>query len=66
MFNRRGKPKILQLALILLFLIISSSNSYAEPEVKKIITVAGDENFPPYEFLDERDGLKVYRGLYFD
>ena len=66
MFNRRGKPKILQLALILLFLIISSSNSYAEPEVKKIITVAGDENFPPYEFLDERDGLKVYRGFNID
>lgn len=66
MFNRRGKPKILQLALILLFLIISSSFSYAEPEVKKIITVAGDENFPPYEFLDERDGLKVYRGFNID
>ena len=42
------------------------ATALAEPEAKKIITVAGDAYFPPFEFLDERDGLKVYRGFNID
>jgi polar amino acid transport system substrate-binding protein len=58
----------LALGILLLFamLLALGQPSRAEPEVKKIITVAGDANFPPYEFLDERDGLKVYRGFNID
>ena len=28
---------------------------------QKILLVAGDENFPPYEFVDVIDGESVYR-----
>lgn len=66
MFNRRVKYNIIQLVFVIVVMLLASGISSAEPEVKKIITVAGDENFPPYEFLDERDGLKVYRGFNID
>ena len=53
--------------LLLCFcLALFSATALAEPETKKIITVAGDAYFPPFEFLDERDGLKVYRGFNID
>ncbi|MDF2874516.1 MAG: transporter substrate-binding protein [Sporomusa sp.] len=32
----------------------------------RILVVAGDENFPPYEFVDVIDGAKVYRGFNVD
>ena len=54
------------LAIFLMGLLPWVSPGYAEPEFKKLITVAGDENFPPYEFLDERNGLKIYRGFNID
>ena len=33
---------------------------------QKILLVAGDENFPPYEFVDVIDGESVYRGFNVD
>ena len=54
------------LAIVLTGLLFWGRSGYAEPEFKKLITVAGDENFPPYEFLDERNGLKIYRGFNID
>ena len=54
------------LAIVLMGLLLWIRPGYAEPEFKKLIIVAGDENFPPYEFLDERNGLKVYRGFNID
>lgn len=32
----------------------------------RVLIVAGDENFPPYEFVDTIDGSKVYRGFNVD
>lgn len=32
----------------------------------RILVVAGDENFPPYEFVDVIDGAEVYRGFNVD
>ena len=32
----------------------------------KTLLVAGDENFPPYEFVDVLDGESVYRGFNVD
>ena len=61
--NRRIWSLLLLTGLCLLLL---SATALAEPEAKKIITVAGDAYFPPFEFLDERDGLKVYRGFNID
>ena len=52
--------------LVWFCLALFSITALAEPEAKKIITVAGDAYFPPFEFLDERDGLKVYRGFNID
>ena len=52
--------------LVWFCLALFSITALAEPENKKIITVAGDAYFPPFEFLDERDGLKVYRGFNID
>ncbi len=66
MFNRNGKQKALKLVLVFLLLFFGHGSSYAEPEYKKNVTVAGDDNFPPYEFLDAPDGLKVYRGFNID
>ena len=54
------------LAMLFFGLLFGEHSGYAEPELKKLITVAGDENFPPYEFLDERNGLKIYRGFNID
>ena len=54
------------LAFVLLLLAPWMQPLHAEPEFKRLITVAGDADFPPYEFLDERDGLKVYRGFNID
>ena len=54
------------LAMFFFGLLFGGRSGYAEPELKKLITVAGDENFPPYEFLDERNGLKIYRGFNID
>lgn len=57
---------IIFLTFVLLLFTVWAQPLHAEPEFKKLITVAGDANFPPYEFLDERDGLKVYRGFNID
>lgn len=62
-FRRYGGSVLL---VFLIGLLLWASPVYAEPELKKLITVAGDENFPPYEFLDERNGLKIYRGFNID
>lgn len=62
-FRRYGARVLLAVLAGLLF---CASPAYTEPELKKLITVAGDENFPPYEFLDERNGLKIYRGFNID
>ncbi|SCM80871.1 putative Periplasmic substrate-binding histidine kinase [uncultured Sporomusa sp.] len=32
----------------------------------RVLIVAGDENFPPYEFVDSIDGSQVYRGFNVD
>ena len=52
--------------LLLLLLLAGLQPCQAEPASKKLITVAGDANFPPYEFIDERNGLAVYRGFNID
>lgn len=54
------------LIFIVLVLLAALQPCQAEPESQKLITVAGDANFPPYEFIDERNGLKVYRGFNID
>ena len=65
--NRRIGLLLLLTGLLVWFcLALFSTTALAEPENKKIITVAGDAYFPPFEFLDERDGLKVYRGFNID
>lgn len=33
---------------------------------ERVLVVAGDENFPPYEFVDIIDGAEVYRGFNVD
>lgn len=35
-------------------------------EPNHVIAVGGDENFPPYEFVVEIDGIKAYRGFNVD
>jgi len=63
----RAKRLAALAGLLLCFcLLLLPAEALAEPEAKKIITVAGDAYFPPFEFLDERDGLKVYRGFNID
>ena len=65
--NRRIGLLLLLTGLLVWFcLALFSTTALAEPDNKKIITVAGDAYFPPFEFLDERDGLKVYRGFNID
>jgi polar amino acid transport system substrate-binding protein len=68
MKRRKNIKRLAALAgLLLCFcLLLLPTEALAEPEAKKIITVAGDAYFPPFEFLDERDGLKVYRGFNID
>ena len=46
--------------------LFGTQSCQAEAELKKLIAVAGDSNFPPYEFIDDRNGLKVYRGFNID
>ena len=38
----------------------------AESAEDRVLIVAGDDNFPPYEFVDIIDGSKVYRGFNVD
>ena len=54
------------LFFLLAFYSIGIQPCQAEPASKKLITIGGDANFPPYEFIDERNGLKVYRGFNID
>ncbi|WP_094604864.1 Adaptive-response sensory-kinase SasA [Sporomusa silvacetica DSM 10669] len=37
-----------------------------EGSENQVLIVAGDENFPPYEFVDVIDGIQVYRGFNVD
>ncbi|MDF2571181.1 MAG: transporter substrate-binding protein, partial [Sporomusa sp.] len=37
-----------------------------ENSESRVLIVAGDENFPPYEFIDVIDGVQVYRGFNVD
>ena len=68
MKRSKNKKRLAALAglLVCFCLVMLPATALAEPENKKIITVAGDAYFPPFEFLDERDGLKVYRGFNID
>ncbi len=50
----RAKRLAALAGLLLCFcLLLLPAEALAEPEAKKIITVAGDAYFPPFEFLDE-------------
>lgn len=62
----RFEKRVHAFLLFLLLLATWAATGHAEPESKKLITVAGDANFPPYEFIDERNGLKIYRGFNID
>ena len=68
MKRSKNKKRLAALTGLLVWfcLALFSTTALAEPDNKKIITVAGDAYFPPFEFLDERDGLKVYRGFNID
>lgn len=48
------------IACCLVFQPLITGNAFPE---KRTIIVAGDMHFPPYEFMDEVDGNKVYRGF---
>ena len=37
-----------------------------EDNENRVLIVAGDESFPPYEFVDVIDGIQVYRGFNVD
>lgn len=53
------------LIIMIVILFASSVNTYAATPEKKI-TVAGDAQFPPYEFVDYIDGKQEYRGFNVD
>lgn len=61
-------PKPLLVGVILICLLCLGFNTFAigENPDNRILIVAGDENFPPYEFVDVIDGVKVYRGFNVD
>lgn len=53
--------------LVAFFLLLSiAAASHADMGNTKVLIVAGDENFPPYEFVDVVDGEKSYRGFNVD
>ena len=55
------KAKALSLLLILFLILVQTLPVYASE--KKVLKIAGDNNYPPYEFVDE-DGN--YRGFNVD
>lgn len=65
---RRPIRVLLAIKLIIIisaFTLAFGVNTLAAPPVKKII-VAGDAQFPPYEFIDYVAGKQVYRGFNVD
>lgn len=55
--------------LVIVFLLVTVtaiSFCQADPLEKKVLVVAGDEHFPPYEFVDDINGSKIYRGFNVD
>lgn len=57
--------RVFMAVMICCFMFQSLASSQILTERKTII-VAGDAHFPPYEFVDEVDGSKVYRGFNVD
>ena len=65
--NCRAERRFAAVFVLVFFLLLQwGQPCQAEPASKKLIKVAGDANFPPYEFIDDRNGLKVYRGFNID
>ena len=58
-----GRMIILVIVCCLSLQSLISGNGFLE---KRTIIIAGDAHFPPYEFVDEVDGNKVYRGFNVD
>jgi signal transduction histidine kinase len=62
-----GYRRWLLVVLLPLFLWGAVQPALAEGyREERVLVVAGDENFPPYEFLDIIDGVEVYRGFNVD
>ncbi|NLX63140.1 MAG: transporter substrate-binding domain-containing protein [Tissierellia bacterium] len=52
------KKKVILLTIIIIFLSNSfSSSSYLH---KKVIKIAGDNNYPPYEFIDDKGNFRGF------
>ncbi len=60
------KPWLAGLIFICLMCLGVQTFAIGENPDNRILIVAGDENFPPYEFVDIIDGVKVYRGFNVD
>lgn len=61
------KKRVLLLLLVLLALAVPHLTTHAgDGREKSVLVVAGDDNFPPYEFLDTINGATVYRGFNVD
>lgn len=57
-------PRVLMALLICAIILpLSLSNQASTPIVEKIIKIAGDKSFPPYEFIE---GNGIYRGFNVD
>ncbi|SDF67956.1 transporter substrate-binding domain-containing protein [Sporolituus thermophilus] len=52
--------------VLCLVMAVAQPLAIADIPENKVLVVAGDENFPPYEFIDEINGAKVYRGFNVD
>lgn len=55
--------KLLKMGFLLTFMsvFLFSSLGYTENKSKRVLVIAGDENYPPYEFVDSGD--KSFRGI---
>jgi signal transduction histidine kinase/ABC-type amino acid transport substrate-binding protein len=60
------KPWLAGFISICLLCLGIQSFAFRDNPDNRILIVAGDENFPPYEFVDVIDGAKVYRGFNVD
>ena len=52
--------------LFLLSYIVQTVYCFANIPESKVYKVGGDENFPPYEYVIETEGVKNYRGFNVD
>ena len=61
------RKRLIILLLLLVIMMPVSMSAAPIPEAKKTVyKIGGDENFPPYEFVESSEGKSIYRGFNVD